>query len=222
MQNNIALSALSEHDDFQDARPLVAVEGLSSPRVCGLLNQLVKRLEPGESYLEVGTFRGRTLISAAFDNPGKLCIGCDLFRVWGRFTGPGFLAKRALFHNIARYRERSAEIEFHAVSSRRLFRERRVRGPVGVYFYDGDHSYEGTHHGVVAASELLAERCVVLMDDWNDPVIRRATRAAFSQAQLRVLWERELAGDHSERGWWNGLGVFFVEKSQPTRDQTAL
>jgi hypothetical protein len=222
MQDNIALRALTEHADFEGARPLVAVEGLSSPRVCALLNQLVKRLEPGERYLEVGTFRGRTLLSAAHENPGKICIGCDRFRFWDRFTGPGFLAKRALFHNIQRYQADSAEIQFHAVSSRRLFAERRVVGPIGVFFYDGDHSYESTFHGIVSAAPLLSERAVVLVDDWNDPVIRMATEDAFSRAELRELWRRELPGDHTERGWWNGLGVFYLERSQPTRVQTAL
>lgn len=222
MQDNIALRALEEHDDFMDARPLVAVEGLSSPRVCAFLNQLVKRLDPGERYLEVGTYRGRTLISAAYENRGKICIGCDRFRFWGRFTGPGFLAKRALYQNIKRYEVGSAEIEFHPVSSRRLFAERRVTGPVGVYFYDGDHSYESTFHGIVSAVPLLSERAVILVDDWNDPVIRMATDDAFSRAELRELWRRELPGDHSERGWWNGLGAFFVEQSQSTSVHIAL
>ncbi len=150
-------------------------------------------------------------------------MGCDRFRFWGRFTGPGFLAKRALFDNIARYKEHSAAIEFHAMSSSRLFREHRVERPVGVYFYDGDHSYGGTHHGMMAAAPLLSERAVLLVDDWNDPVIRHATRDALAHSRLSVLWQRELPGDHSESGWWNGVGVFFVEKTQPPiLDQTAL
>lgn len=222
MRDNIALRALEEHDDFKDARPLVAVEGLSSPRVCAFLNQLVKRLDPGERYLEVGTYRGRTLLSAAYENPGKICVGCDRFRFWGEFTGPGFLARRALYQNIERYRADSAEIQFHPVSSRRLFAERRVQGPVGVYFYDGDHSYESTFHGIISAAPLLSERAVVVVDDWNDPVIRMATDDALSRAELRQLWRRELPGDHTERGWWNGLGAFFVERPQSTRVHIAL
>jgi hypothetical protein len=93
---------------------------------------------------------------------------------------------------------------------------------VGVYFYDGDHSYESTFHGVVSAAPLLSVRAVLLVDDWNDPVIRQATRDAIARVKLRVLWQRELEGDHSELGWWNGLGAFFVEQDQPILDQTAL
>jgi hypothetical protein len=50
------------------------------------------------------------------------------------------------------------------------------------------------------------------MDDWNDPVIRRATYDGIQEAGLHILWQRSLPGDHSEKGFWNGLGVFYIEK----------
>jgi len=209
---NIARAVLEEHRDFVDARPLVDVEGLSSPKVCNFLNRLVARLDEGACYLEVGTFKGLTLISAALGNRGRQCVGCDKFRLYGRFTGFGPFAKRALLRNVARYRQGSASIEIHHTTSRNLFAEQRILQPVGVYFYDGDHSFAGTHHGMVAAAPYLAERAIVLVDDWSDPVIRGATREGLRQAGLRCLWERELEGDHSVDNWWNGLGVFFVEK----------
>lgn len=215
MEQNIAKRILEDHHDFENATHLVDIPGLSSPRVCRFLNELVRGMDEGEQYLEIGTFKGRTLLSAAWDNGQKTCVGCDKFRFWGRFTGPGLLARRALLENVAKYRARTASIQFHAVTSRELFDQRLVHGPVGVYFYDGDHSYEGTHHGVMAVVPYLAQRSVLVMDDYNDPVIRCATREAIAQAGLEVLWYRRLAGDHSEQGFWNGLGVFFLQKPLP-------
>ncbi len=165
----------------------------------------------GEKYLEIGTWKGRTLLSAAIDNADRTCIGCDKFRFFGRFTGLGVLARRSLEQSLARYRDR-CNVEFHHTTSRKLFSEHRVSGPIGVYFYDGDHTYAGTYHGMVAAAPLLAERAIVLVDDWNDPIIRRATHAGLRDAKLLKLWHRTLKGDHSERSWWNGLGVFFVAR----------
>ena len=213
MNNNIALAVLEEHQDFSGAEPLVDVTGMSSPRVCALLNALVRRMDPEECYLEVGTWQGLTLLSAALGNFGRTCIGCDKFRFWGRYTGWGRKAQRALERNIGRYRGCTADILFHAVSSRRLFAERRISSPVGVYFYDGDHSYRGTRSNLVAATPFLSDRAVVLVDDWNDPIIRAASLAGLGEAGLRVLWQRELNGDHSPKAWWNGLAVFFVEKA---------
>lgn len=213
MQDNIAARLLEEHQDYSAAEPPVDIEGLSSARVCRFLNDLVRNMDPHEHYLEVGTWKGRTLISAAIDNPGRTCFACDKFRLVGRFTGLGCLAKQALYRNIERYQERSARVVFHHTTSARLFRERRVPPPVGVYFYDGDHSFAGTYHGITAVEPILAQRAIVLVDDWNDKVIRAATREALRTSALDVLWERELDGDHSENGWWNGVGVFFVERS---------
>jgi hypothetical protein len=214
MNTNIAADILEESNDFEGATHLVDVEGLSSARVCRFLNRLVARMEPGEIYLEIGTWKGRTLLSAAFGNNGKLCVGCDKFRFWGRFTGPGFLAKRDLFRNIERYRDRTAEIRFHHMTSRRFLANPSLPGPVGVYFYDGDHSYEGTLHGVVTAAPYLSERSVLVVDDWNDPEIRRATHDGIKQAGLEVLWSRELAGNQTEQGFWNGLGVFYLQRAK--------
>ena len=212
MNDNIAARLLADHHDFDDARPLVDVRGLSSPRVCNFLNQLVRHMDPHECYLEVGTWQGLTLLSAAYGNFGRTCIGCDKFRVWGRHTGLGVRARRALERNVQRHRGRTADVLFHHTNSERLFAEARISSPVGVYFYDGDHSHRGTRDGITSATPFLSEKCVVLVDDWNDPVIRQATAAGLRDADLRVLWQRELSGDHTRQGWWNGLGVFFVEK----------
>src|SRR6185295_3947505 len=87
MNDNAAERLLRETDDFRDAQPVVDVAGLSSPRVCALLNRLVASLPPDEHYLEVGTWKGLTLLSAAWGNADKVCIACDKFRLWGRWTG---------------------------------------------------------------------------------------------------------------------------------------
>jgi hypothetical protein len=212
MVHNIAEQILLETDDFRDARHLVDIEGLSSPKVCNFLNRLVANLAPGERYLEIGTWKGRTLFSAAFGNHGKVCVGCDKFRLWGKFTGPGWLARRAMLHNITHYRDKGATVHFHHMTSRALFAGGYVPASVGIYFYDGDHSYEETHHGMEAGARLLSPRAVVLVDDWNDPVVQRGARAGMDQGGLRVLWHRELPGNHTEGTWWNGLGVFYVER----------
>lgn len=211
MNENVAERLLIETRDFKDARHVVDVVGHSSPRVCAFLNRLVANLPVGEHYLEVGTWKGLTLLSAAHGNADKVCIACDKFRFWGRWTGFGFQARRALERNMRRLREGSAYVDFRHTTCERLFNEQRVQGPIGVYFFDGDHSYRGTRFGISAAAPLLAARAVVLVDDWHHADIRRATHDGFVEAGLRVLWHRELADDGNRQGWWNGLGVFFVE-----------
>ncbi len=214
-ETNIAEQILRENNDFTDAHPLVDIKGLSSPKVCNFLNQLVAHMDPGENYLEIGCFQGLTLMSAAYKNRGKTCIACDKIRFWGRHTGFGFMVKRALYGNMKRYGDQAATIVFHHMKSQRLFKKQLVPSPVGVYFYDGDHSYSATKQHVVVAAPLLSEKSVLLMDDWNDPAIQRGTYDGFRQAGLEVLWERELAGENfNTSGWWNGLAVFYLQRKQ--------
>ena len=211
MQENIAKRLLDETNDFEGAEPLVSVDGMSSPKVCNFLNRLVARMPAGERYLEVGTWQGLTLLSAAYQNVEKVCIACDKFRFWGRWTGPGWRARRRFHSNLRRYRDRCAYIDFHQTTCERLFGEQRVQAPIGVYFFDGDHSQAGTRFGISAAGAVLSRRAVVLVDDWNIPEVRAGALEGFTAAGLDILWQRALAGDHTKNGWWNGLGVFFIE-----------
>ena len=217
MIRNELAELLRETNDFEHARPIVDVPGMSSPKVCQFLNRLVSRMDPGEHYLEVGSWRGRTLLSAAMDNPGRLCIACDKFRAYGRYTGFGFRARRALRRNVARYRESRAAIHFYDMPSARFFRETRFTGTVGVFFYDGDHSYRGTRASVAAGARRLSERAALLVDDWNVQHIRDATFDALQDASARILWHRALEGNHTERTWWNGLGTFYLQSDRRVR-----
>ena len=208
---------LDKNDDYERAHHLVDVEGLSSPRVCNLLHDLVAAMGEEDVYLEIGTWRGRTLCSAIVGNEGKRCVACDKFRFWGKWTGLGIIAKRKLLRNVARYGEGGAEVTFHHMDSRALFGRGLVPDGVRVYFYDGDHSYEGTRHGVVSVAPCLRRESYLIMDDWNDEAIRRATFDGLDEAGLEVAWMRELEGiNGDESGWWNGVGAFYLLRRDAT------
>jgi len=188
----------------------VDVPGMSSPRICHFLNRLVACMDPGEHYLEIGSWQGRTLLSAAFQNAGRTCIACDKFRFFGRHTGFGYRARRALRENLASHSGSGAAVHFYDMHSSRFFRRRRFDGSIGVYFYDGDHSYRGTRRSIAAGALRLSARACVLVDDWNVPRIRAGAVDGLRDAAVQVLWYRALEGDHTEATWWNGLGVFYV------------
>ena len=210
---SVARELLERTQDYMGAEPVVEdVEGMSSPRMCRFLNDLVGALPDDEVYLEIGSWKGLTLLSAARHNEGKKCIACDKFRFWGRYTGWGAVAELTLRQNVAFYADECADIVFHKMDSEELFARGLVEDRVGVYFFDGDHSFEGTYVGLREGAKLLADEAIVLVDDFNDRVIRGATYAALEDAGLEVTWQRRLEGDQTDRGFWNGLGVFHVRR----------
>ncbi|MEK6596807.1 MAG: class I SAM-dependent methyltransferase [Gemmatimonadota bacterium] len=212
MDTNIAEDILKRNNDFEGSKGLVDVPGMSSYRVCNFLNQLVARMDPDETYLEVGTWKGLTLLSAAHGNHGKRCVGCDKFRLWGKYSGFGPYIRLAFNRNLRRYRRHSATIHFHAMSYHDLFDRRLVPAPVGVYFYDGNHSAEDTRAGILESIPFLNQRAILVVDDWNGPTVREGTTAALAEGALTVLWERHFDGDGTVDGWWNGLAVFYLER----------
>lgn len=87
----------------------------------------------------------------------------------------------------------------------RAYFEREHRAPLGVYFYDGDHSDE--HHllGLQLAEPYLTDDGIILVDDTNSEAPRAATHAFLTErGDYRVLG-RTCANGHPT--WWNGIVV---------------
>src|SRR6266487_2099736 len=59
---------------------LAAVPNLAQENNLALVNLAVGLLDPGESYVEAGTYMGASLIAAARGNEGKDLVAIDNFR----------------------------------------------------------------------------------------------------------------------------------------------
>jgi hypothetical protein len=95
-------------------------------------------------------------------------------------------------------RWRSPLHEFHELDYRDYF-ARASDLQVGVYLYDGEHSYDNQLDGLRMAEPFLAPGCVVLVDDanWEEP--RRATLdfVAASGGEFKVILDQTTtAEDH--------------------------
>ena len=80
------------------------------------------------------------------------------------------------------------------------------RGPIGVYFYDGDHGYEHQLKGLEIAEPFFGDGCIVLVDDTNWPHPYEATFDFMeaSSREYRLLLDRDTSVlDHPT--FWNGI-----------------
>ena len=71
---------------------LAAVPNLAAENNLALVNLAVSLLEPGESYVEAGTYMGASLIAAARDNEGKDLVAVDNFSLvlWSSTTARSY------------------------------------------------------------------------------------------------------------------------------------
>ena len=179
-------------------RPVCLVPRMSTFAVACIINRAVAELGDGAAFVNVGVWHGFTFLAGLVGNSGKHCVGVDNF---SEFGGPkdSFITRFE--------RRRGASHEFHELDYEVYF-ARRHHGPIGVYLYDGEHSYANQLRGLEAAERFFTKDCVVVVDDTNDDDPRRATYdfMAARPGRFRVLLDRRTAGN-GHPTFWNGLIV---------------
>jgi hypothetical protein len=190
-------------DDVIDGIPNLATEN-----VLALLNLAASLLGPGESYAEVGSYYGASLIGAMRGNHGDFVavdrFSFDVPEVRGQ---PLLRASRAgLEESLARFGAQNATIlegdAFELIEGGELA-DRRV----GVYYWDGPHDYDGQLRGMRAVEPWLAEEALIVIDDYDWEAVGQATHdyvAAESRAELLVEIGGEAAG---QVWWWDGVAA---------------
>ena len=189
----------SEHPRDRRFRDVLeAVPGLACENNLALLNLAAHLLEAGESYVEVGSFRGTSLVAAGLGNPGDYVAVDDFSKDGG--------SADTLRANAERFGvERLTVLEGDAFD---LLRDGALAGrTVGVYYYDGPHSYEAHLDGLVLIEQYLAARALIVVDDSDWDRVANATRDYLAGQPLATM-VFDIAGEEKGfPGWWQGMHV---------------
>src|SRR3989440_7863735 len=185
--------------DVRFAEILDAVPGLARSNNLALLNAAASCLDADECYVEVGTYRGTSLIAAMLDNDGEF-VAIDNWSL-----GDG--SREQLDRNLARFgfAGRAELVEGDAFETLRSGRLERRR--VGVYYYDNGHEYEQQLDGMRLIEAYLTSPALVIVDDTDWERVEQAVEDYLAQ-QPRAT--EMLRIDGKERGapqWWEGMRV---------------
>ena len=189
--------------DSKFKRLLESVNGMTSPSVLQVLNFAVTCREYNETYLEVGSLRGATLIGAMLGEDDRNGWGVDNFSEFN-FDGQN---ESQLFSNLAH----------HGVQDRVRFENRCFVNffndppsdlqPIGVYFYDGAHDYQSQIDGLNLVVPLLAKRALLIVDDSNKAEVKMAVNDfLIARKEAKLLFEFP-SPENAHRSFWNGLTV---------------
>ena len=189
----------SEHPRDRRFAPILAdVGGLARENNLALLNVAASLLGEGESYVEVGSFKGLSLIAAMLGNTGDF-VGIDNFSLND--------GNRALLDaNLRRYGlagHTLLEGDAFALLREGALGDRRV----GVYYYDAAHDYRSQVRGLRLIEPYLADGALLIVDDTDWEQVARAMRA-YLAGQPRA--EHLLTLDGKDRGqpwWWEGVQI---------------
>jgi predicted O-methyltransferase YrrM len=193
-----------EVPDRRFAEVVASIEGMSTPHSLLLLNEAVAHLGPGEYYLEVGSYRGRSLVGAMLGSDHDRFVAVENFREFGFDPEEAHAAVNATL---------SAwgvldRVRFLRGEAFTLLPSGVIPGPVGVYFYDGAHSRLAQYLGLGLAEPWLAEDAVVVVDDATWPQVASSTQAYMdAHPGYELLYDFRASHDFDPR-WCNGVKVF--------------
>jgi hypothetical protein len=186
---------------------ILALPGMSSPKVRHFLNNIVKL--PECNYLEIGCWKGSTTVSALYKNHPKMYWVIDNFSQ--NFYEAGNVKADFLnnFITILGYQPNLIDRNYVSFDP---YKE-GIRD-VNVYFYDGDHIGNAQELALKHYLPCLQKEFIYICDDWNGYETKKVTKQAIIDLKLQVLFEVELPNNgHNDMNlWWEGLYVSVMRK----------
>jgi predicted O-methyltransferase YrrM len=193
--------------------PCFDIEGMLSLKKQQLLNLAFRHLDEGEAYFEVGTYRGKSLVSAMMENPPHPVFACDNFSQFEDNT------YELLHANLARYGF-ADRVTFYNCEFLEAYTPTRLPLPIGFYFYDGAHDFDSQYEAIKRIEPFLADEALVLVDDWrlaedSDSYAKEGTlrAAGESSAKWDLLYELPARFNGDRAMWWNGVGVLSFRRA---------
>jgi hypothetical protein len=188
---------------------------LDLPGYCGLRNRHFLNTVcafDGCRYLEIGSYKGASLCAAMSQNR----IEAVAIDNWSQFGSWQDALKAAAERH-------SGASSFTLIEDDCFSLDMAGVGPFDVYYYDGDHSAESHTLAIEKFFDCLADRAVVIIDDWNRESVRAGTRGAMADLDIPIVFEKEIILPQTElvnmpnhKGadtWWNGIYVMIVDKT---------
>ena len=185
--------------DPRFARILERIEGLACANNLALLNLAASLVEPGECYLEIGSFKGASLVSAMLGNEDREFAALDSFALAGGSRPQLEATLRSFGLEPPEILEGDVFELIHggALEGRR----------VGACYWDLLHQYEPQLAGLRALEPHLAPGALVIVDDSDWPGVERAL-PEYLAGQPRARSLVTIDGDRrGQPWWWEGMAV---------------
>lgn len=170
--------------------------GHTSPRLAKLINYATGFLDENEYYLEIGTYTGFTLCSAALSRPTRV-VGIDNFTE--SFIS-GFDVKSELKSNCSRYAQNSTIVEsdFRKVDLIEMIKQNFT---CGIFFIDGKHTLEDVRESWAWGEPILSKEALVIFDDLNVEGVGEAVEGLRNRGALNEFFRANSFYDsQSSRG----------------------
>lgn len=202
------MKSIEEAENFQSKvnADILQIPGMSGYKTRHFLNNLCAF--PKTVYLEIGCWKGSTLISALYQNNPTIRDAIAIEN-WSEFGSP----RNEFLYNISHFLPstslRTIEMDCFQVPCKQSFPL-----PVTIYFYDGNHDVSSQEKAFTYFNEIFDDVFVAVVDDWNWSHVKDGTSSAFRKLGYQILFEKEIFtnANGDPIGWWNGLYIAVIRK----------
>jgi hypothetical protein len=178
------------------------VAGYTSAHELAVLNLAARLLPADEVYLEVGTYKGRSICGAVQGVTDRTFVLSENYLEFGML---GQDARDELHGNLERH-ARHVDVQLlEGDCFSTLVQPGVIRRPVGVYFYDGKHTRLSHYLALGVVEPLLADEALVLVDDATWPVVQAAHADYLGDHPGWSVVRRWDAKHNGDPAWANGL-----------------
>ena len=189
---------------------IITMDGMSSKKIKHFLNNICSNSDV--VYLEVGTGTGSTFCSAMYNND-IIAYACD---AWLE-SKLGTDGRKTFLEN---YNKHINKKHGYTLIDGDCFSLdlSLIKDKINVYFYDAGHEKEDHEKSLTYFEQILDDRCIMIIDDWNDEDVQNGTIDGLNKAHFLVKHQSlcsviEDNITYNNEHWWNGLQVFVLERS---------
>lgn len=200
------------------------LHGMSSIAGRRLMNGLLRSNELKFRYLEIGSWKGSTFVSALYGNENSVSWAMSIDNHSEFTEGAKEPIGEVFNQNCADFLQPLLEngvlhqlnLDSFAIEPTEYI----PPGSVDVYFYDGHHSAQSQEKAFVHYDSVLSETFIAIVDDWLNPKVRNGTYVAFRKLGYQVVYEvsvpvsstNTVIGNPSF--WWQGTYIAVIRKSR--------
>jgi hypothetical protein len=191
-------------------KEIFELEGMSSSANRALLNNLC---DGDGHYLEVGSWKGSTFISALFNNTQCKGVSIDSHK---QFDNCEFKTTAEELEKNCKTNLTGGE-KYTLLTADSFEYKFPADKKFDIYFYDGDHSYESQYKALTCMYDNLQPFFYYICDDYSLNRCEKGTKDALQKLNLEVITEFKLYGNQGipecrYSGFWNGFYVAFCVK----------
>jgi hypothetical protein len=213
---SLAIVEEGEADNLDEE--IYELRGMSGKKGRQFLNELCY----GLSYVEIGSWMGSTFVSAMYGNCQFNARGVSIDN-FSQFADK-YSVKDILKKNCEKFL--TCEENYELIDADCLTLDlSRFKDKFDVFFYDGHHGMAATRDAIMKYVDIMNDQFVLVVDDYTWATVKQGTEEALKliasthDVSLKVETgliiphdPNKMTGSGDPDGYWNGLGIFVLQK----------